>query len=252
MGRKKEKLSWKKRVSSNPTKGFPRLPTGIFEVDYALGGGFPIGVTSNIFGVDHSFKTGILLKLISTAQKFCWKCYNYEWDCTCEQGPTKKDILFVDLEVNDWEWGERLGVDLEDEHFYIEEPEYGEEAVDIIYDALRDLDCGLVVVDSISRILPKEEIDTDAGNYIVGKRAKLHTQLINKVKSALIYRKKQKDPAMFVGITQIRATIGNNTYYSDNIESSAPYALKHDWHLAIKTTKLSPEDNDRDKKTNTP
>ncbi|WP_029689435.1 hypothetical protein [Thermoanaerobacter sp. A7A] len=253
MTKNTQKPTWKERISDTIiVKEFPRLPTGIFELDYALGGGFPIGVTSNLFGVEHSFKTGILLKLVSSAQKWCWKCDNYEWDCICESGPTKKSILFVDAEVIAWDWAERLGVNLDDKNLYIVEPAYGEEAVEIVYEALKDSECGLVIVDSISRLLPKEEIDAPAGDYKVGIRAKLHTQLINKVKSALIMRKKQKDPAMFVATTQIRANIGGATFFTDNIESSAPHALKHDWHLSIQTNKLSPQKDEFDSKTNTP
>ena len=237
----KKTINWKSLKSNRITKDFKRLPTGIFQLDYALGGGFPIGVTSNLFGADHSFKTGILLKLVSTAQNWCWSCNNYVWDCKCESGPTKKEILFLDLETVDWEWAERLGVDTSDKALYIEEPEYGEEVVDIVYAALKDEDVGLVIVDSISRILPKEETDGLAGDYKVGIRAKLHTQMINKVKSALIYRKKIDSPVLFVGTTQVRANIGGNMYYGEAIESSASYALKHDWHLSLKTVKLAPE-----------
>lgn len=168
---KKDKPTWKDIVKPEKEtvfKGFKRLPTGIFELDLALGGGFPIGVTSNLFGVDHSFKTGILLKLISTAQHWCWKCNTYEWECECDE-PVKKDILMIDTELIDWDWAERLGVIIDDERLYMETPAYGEEAIDIMHEALKDPNCGLLLIDSISRLLPKKEIDANAGDYPVGK-----------------------------------------------------------------------------------
>lgn len=252
---KKDKPTWKDIVKPEKEtvfKGFKRLPTGIFELDLALGGGFPIGVTSNLFGVDHSFKTGILLKLISTAQHWCWKCNTYEWECECDE-PVKKDILMIDTELIDWDWAERLGVIIDDERLYMETPAYGEEAIDIMHEALKDPNCGLLLIDSISRLLPKKEIDANAGDYPVGERAKLQTQMINKIKSSLILRKKARQPIAVIGTTQIRAKIGGaQTFYGEPIESSAPYALLHDWHLAMKTAKLSPESGEIDSKSGTP
>lgn len=251
----KKKPEWRQRIAETLLfKDFYRLPTGIFELDFALGGGFPIGVTSNIFGTNHSFKSGVLYRLVATAQNWCWKCHNYIWDCVCEDGPTKKDILFIDSEITDWEWASRLGVNSDDDRLYIEEPAYAEEAIDIIYDALRDKSCGLVIVDSITRLLPKEEIDAQAGDFKVGIRAKLQTQLINKVKTALILRKREKDPVMFVATTQMRAKIGGSMSFfgGESEESSAPYALAHDWHLSMKMNKLMPDKKDRDRRDYTP
>lgn len=52
-----------------------RIQTGIFTLDYATGGGIPIGRTSEIVGKRSSGKSSLLAKVVSHAQKMCRKCY---------------------------------------------------------------------------------------------------------------------------------------------------------------------------------
>ena len=42
-----------------------RIPTGVFNVDYALGGGWPVGRVSLVWGPKASFKTSMFLKSIA-------------------------------------------------------------------------------------------------------------------------------------------------------------------------------------------
>jgi RecA/RadA recombinase len=51
------------------------IPTGIFALDYATGGGIPIGRTSLIYGNKSSGKSSLLAKIACNAQKMCRKCY---------------------------------------------------------------------------------------------------------------------------------------------------------------------------------
>ena len=62
-------------ASSVTTLKLPRIPTGIYPLDIALGGGFPIGRISVVFGHKSSSKTTTLLKVIANAQKMCVNCY---------------------------------------------------------------------------------------------------------------------------------------------------------------------------------
>ena len=73
---------------------------------------------------------------MSCAQKLCWRCFDYEWDCKCDSGIKKKKVIAVTTEIFDPEWAKCLGVDLDE--VIIVEPEYGEQAADIISEALRD------------------------------------------------------------------------------------------------------------------
>jgi RecA/RadA recombinase len=52
-----------------------RIPTGFFALDYAMGGGIPIGRTSMVYGRRSSGKSSLLAKIVANAQKMCRKCY---------------------------------------------------------------------------------------------------------------------------------------------------------------------------------
>src|SRR6056297_3122475 len=188
-------------------RDFPRIPTGIYALDHSIAGGVPANVTTSFYGPPGGFKSGIVTRLLASAQDICWNCFEYLWDCQCGEKTEKKSVI-VQTEVFDLDWAECLGVDLN--NLIIAEPCSGEEAVDIIYECLKADDCGLVALDSLSRVIPEAEIVDPALSYHVGNRAKLHTKLMNKVKSLLIQNKRDKKNTAFVATNQIRASIGGN------------------------------------------
>jgi len=110
---------------------YPRIPTGIYAVDYATGGGFPVGVTSSIYGPPGGGKTLLSLCLAANAQSLCWNCFCYLWDCKCKKR-TEKEVLIISTEILDVSWGAKWGVD--PDKLWIVEPESGEIAGEIIAD----------------------------------------------------------------------------------------------------------------------
>lgn len=57
-----------------------RIPSGIFPLDLALGGGWPQGRVNTVFGMKSAGKTFTLLKTIASAQRMCSECWSYvEW-----------------------------------------------------------------------------------------------------------------------------------------------------------------------------
>ena len=57
-----------------------RIPSGIFQLDCALGRGWPYGRINTVFGMKSAGKTYTLLRTIATAQKLCSNCWNFvEW-----------------------------------------------------------------------------------------------------------------------------------------------------------------------------
>lgn len=52
-----------------------RIPTGIFNLDYAISGGIPIGRTTMVYGRKSSGKSSLLAKIVANAQRMCRKCY---------------------------------------------------------------------------------------------------------------------------------------------------------------------------------
>ena len=54
-----------------------RIPSGIIQLDLALGGGYPAGRVINLWGHKSSGKTTLLLKMIAQAQNCCSNCWTY-------------------------------------------------------------------------------------------------------------------------------------------------------------------------------
>lgn len=51
-----------------------RISTGIFILDYAIGGGIPIRRTSIVYGKKSAGKSSLMAKVICNAQRMCRKC----------------------------------------------------------------------------------------------------------------------------------------------------------------------------------
>lgn len=228
-------------------RDFFRIPTGVFSLDTIIGGGLPVAASSSLYGPPGGGKTTISSKALASAQQICWNCFEYLWDCKCDNKTPKKSVI-VSTERCDLDWMESLGVDVNE--LVVAEPCSGEEAVDIIYEVMQADDCGLVLLDSLSRVIPESEIADPALSYQVGQRAKLHTKLMNKVKSTLIRQKKKGVHTAFLAINQIRASIGN--FYGPSEEITGGFASKHDWHLTCRMSQLKTDKKYINKETEMP
>ena len=228
-------------------KDFPRLYTGIFALDYCTAG-IPVGVTTTFYGNPASSKTTSALKLLGLSQKTCWNCFEYLWDCKCGEQKKKKSVV-VSNEGFDIGRAAQLGCDVDE--LVVAEPATGEECVDIIYECLNAEDCGVLLLDSFSRVIPEAEIYDAALTNHMGKRAQLHTKLMNKVKSTLLLNKRKKIDTCFIAINQMRAKIGGNSY-GPTEEMQGCYASKHDWHLSCRLGALSVKPDQIDSQSELP
>jgi recombination protein RecA len=219
---------------------FPRIPTGIFPLDYAIGGGFPMKVTSSLYGPPGGGKSSVMQKLISTCQKFCFGCWEYEWDCECEKGVDRKEAVVVCTEIMDLEWAKVLGVNTD--LLAIAEPDYGEQAGDIIIELLKTPDVGAVFLDSIAMLTPLAELEGSMEDFQVAGQARLIAKLIRKIKSTLIREKKKNHHVMFVATNQVRTKIG--LMFGNPEEVPGGFCSKHDWHLSLRMSQLTSKDKD--------
>jgi recombination protein RecA len=218
-------------------KDYPRIPTGIYSVDYALGGGFPIGVASCLYGPPGGGKSLVLQKLIACAQFLCWQCFEYEWDCECTGGAKKQKVIAVTTEVLDPEWAKCLGVNLDE--LIVVEPEYGEQAADIISEALRSTDCGLVCLDSLAMLTPMAELDASFEDSMVASQARLISRMMRVVEARLMREKKQGHKIAFIATNHIRSKIGQ--VFGNPEEVPGGWAAKHTWHLTLRMSQLTTE-----------
>lgn len=182
----KEVLSW-----GGDYVNYERLPTGIFPLDLALGGGFPRGKCTMVFGVESSNKTNIVLLVIANFQR------KYP-HLVC---------IFIDVENSfDPIWAEKLGVNTK--KLLVVAPSHAEQAIDMIEGFLMSDDCGLVCVDSLAAFVTKAETERDAETANVGGAGVAIGKLYRKSTLAMVHaNKKGNFPTLFY-INQIRSNVG--------------------------------------------
>lgn len=194
-----------------------RLPTGIYPLDYATGGGFPRGMCSIVWGNESAGKTNLCLKAIAMNQIL---------------EPDKVNV-FVDLEHSfDKKWAKMIGVDLDDKKFALVQPHYAEQAVNIIQGIISAEDVGVVVVDSIGAMITINAVESDAEKANVGGAALVISKMVQKMIVGLSEATSHNRYPTILIINQMRNKIG--VMYGSPDEMPGGKALKHFSHLTLK------------------
>ena len=165
------------------------ISTGSIGLDIALGiGGVPKGRIIEIYCPESSGKTTLTLHIIAQCQKNGGIC------------------AFVDAEhALDPGYAKNLGVDID--NLYISQPDFGEQALDVVETLARSGAVDLIVVDSVAALTPKNEIDGEMGDQHVGLQARLMSQALRKLTGVV-----HKMGATVIFINQIRMKIGAMGY----------------------------------------
>ncbi|MFW6189075.1 MAG: recombinase RecA, partial [Planctomycetota bacterium] len=161
------------------------IPTGSPALDLALGvGGVPRGRVMEIYGPEASGKTTLALQIIAAAQKLGGVA------------------AFIDAEhALDPQYASSLGVDMQ--NLLINQPDSGEQALDIVEALVRSSALDLIVIDSVAALTPRAEIEGEMGDQTVGLQARLMSRALRKL--AAITSKAGTTVAF---INQIRMKIG--------------------------------------------
>ncbi len=161
------------------------VSTGILSLDIALGiGGIPRGRIIEIYGPESSGKTTLALHCGASIQK--------------EGGIAG----FIDAEhALDPTYARNIGVDIDD--LYISQPDSGEQALEIAETMVRSGAIDIIVIDSVAALVPKAEIDGDMGDSHVGLQARLMSQALRKLTSAISQTK-----CTVIFINQLREKVG--------------------------------------------
>jgi len=161
------------------------ISTGSISFDAALGvGGVPRGRVIEIFGPESSGKTTITLQIIAEAQK------------------AGGLAAFVDAEhALDPGYAKKLGVDID--NLLISQPDYGEQALEIVEALVRSGAIDVLVVDSVAALVPKAELDGEMGDSHMGLQARLMSQALRKLTGTV-----SKSRTCLIFINQIREKIG--------------------------------------------
>jgi recombination protein RecA len=168
-----------------------RVPTGLFPFDLAVGGGFPRGTMSIVYGPESSNKTNLCLKAIAQHQQI-WP------EQTC---------VFFDIEnALDPAWVKALGVDVD--KLVVIRPNYAEQAVDMVVKCIEAEDVGLIVLDSLAALISTTEIEASAEKAQVGGNAILVGKLVRKAAHALDQADKEGRSPTLIYINQTRYKVG--------------------------------------------
>ncbi|HEX7455994.1 MAG TPA: recombinase RecA [Candidatus Nanoarchaeia archaeon] len=161
------------------------IPTGSLGLDLALGvGGLPRGRIVEIFGPEGGGKTTLALHVIAEAQK---------------KGGT---AAFVDAEhALDPTRAETIGVNIQD--LLVSQPDTGEQALEIVETLVRSGGVDIVVIDSVAALVPRAEVEGEMGDAFVGIQARLMSQAMRKLASAIA-----KSKTLTIFINQLREKIG--------------------------------------------
>ncbi len=173
------------KLGDNSVEEVDVIPTGSISLNAALGvGGFPKGRIIEIYGPESSGKTTLAIHAIAEAQK---------------RGGI---AAFIDAEhAFDRFYAEKLGVDVD--NLWISQPDNGEQALEIAEQLIRSSAIDIIVIDSVAALTPKAEIEGDMGDNKVGLHARLMSQALRKMTSAI-----SKTNTTCIFINQLREKIG--------------------------------------------
>jgi recombination protein RecA len=173
------------RLGDKEIEPIDSISTGSIGLDLALGiGGVPKGRIIEIYGPESSGKTTLALQIVAEAQKNGGIC------------------AFIDAEhALDVKYAKNLGVDTE--NLLVSQPDFGEQALDIVETIARSGAVDVIVIDSVAALTPKSEIEGDMGDMHVGLQARLMSQALRKLTGVL-----HKMNTTIIFINQIRMKIG--------------------------------------------
>lgn len=210
-----KKYNMELMVQGSKIKNMQRWSSGSVALDFELGGGLPVGKIITIIGQYSDGKTSLVLLATAEYQKAF----------------PGKDILWVDAEGSwDEAWAKTIGVDVD--RVWVVQSEYQQQAFDIISKAL-EYDVGLVVVDSVAGLVPKEEAEASFEDWSIGLAARINSKAMRGFQSTLNSRvtDKVEIPPTIILINQMRQNIGAGLYGKKDAE---PGGQAIGFHSAIK------------------
>lgn len=173
------------RMGDNANMGqVSTFHSGSYVMDLILGWGYPEGRVIEMYGHESSGKTTIALHAIAEVQK---------------RGEL---AAFIDAEhALDPHYARKLWVDVD--NLLLSQPDYGEQALQIAEELAKTGAVKLIVIDSVSAMVPKAEVEGDMGDSFMGLQARMMSQGLRKLTGILA-----KTGTSLIFINQIRMKIG--------------------------------------------
>lgn len=179
------------------------IHTGSLGLDIALGvGGWPRGRIIEIYGAEASGKTTLALHAIAECQK------------------AGGIAAFIDAEhALDTKYAAALGVNTS--RLLFQQPNSGEDALQIVEKLIETGEVDLVVVDSVAALVPKVELEGAIGDSHVGVQARLMGQAMRKFNGCL-----HRTNCIAIFLNQTRDKVGGAGGYGPQKTTSGGHALK--------------------------
>lgn len=161
------------------------IPTGSLALDTALGiGGIPKGRVIELFGQESSGKTTLSIHCLAECQK---------------QGGK---VAMLDMEHSfDPVYAASLGVDLD--NLIISQSDCGEDCLNIANMLVRSGEIGLIVIDSVSALVPRAELEGEMEDHSIGVQARMMSKALRMLVGTL-----NNSNCSIIFTNQIRSRIG--------------------------------------------
>lgn len=138
------------------------ISSGSIWLDIALGWWYGKWRVIEIYGPESSWKTTLTLHAIAEVQKIWWTA------------------AFIDAEhALDPEYARKIWVNTND--LIISQPDYGEQALEIVEALVRSWAVDLIVIDSVAALTPKAEIEWEMWDSHMWLQARLMSQALRKL-----------------------------------------------------------------------
>jgi recombination protein RecA len=171
------------RLGDKEVQKVETFSSGSIGLDIALGGWYAKWRIVEIYGPESSGKTTLTLHAIAEVQKV--------WGTAA----------FIDAEhALDPEYARKIGVDTDS--LIISQPDYGEQALEIVDALIRSGAVDLIVVDSVAALTPKAEIEGEMWDSHMWLQARLMSQALRKITGPI-----SKSNSTVIFINQIRSKI---------------------------------------------
>jgi len=179
-----------------------KIRTGVYALDYVLDGGISQaegGHKIEFYGGESSGKTTLSLHVIREYQKLGKTC------------------VFINAENSyDSLWAEIIGID--NSNLIVVKPSSLEEAGNLLIELIPKVD--LIVIDSITALVPEEEIEKDLTEKTMASQAKVNSPMCRKINKTIANYK-----TTIIFINQLREKVG--IMYGNPETTSGGRSLRH-------------------------
>jgi recombination protein RecA len=203
------------RIGDGVIERMPVVSSGDIGLDIALGvGGYPTGRVIEIFGPESSGKTTLALHAVSEVQK---------------KGGV---AAFIDAEhALDLRYAKGIGVKTEE--LLLSQPDWGEQALEIVEILVRSGGVDIIVVDSVAALVPKSELEGEMGDAPMAMQARLMSQALRKLTAVI-----SKSKTIVIFINQLRMKIG--VMFGNPETTTGGNALKFYATIRLDVRKVNP------------